>query len=96
MSSHAVLAAGLDNIIKWLTADDTTDRILFIDEANLEQKHALELFEGLFNKTPGILFDGKFYPVSSRHKIVFAGNYQHFAGRFQHEIFSRHGPRAKL
>lgn len=82
---------GIDNIQQWLSADKHKERILFIDEANLENPDKLRLLEGLFNKTPGILLDGQFHPLSPNHKIVFAGNYQNFAGRLQHELMARHG-----
>jgi hypothetical protein len=86
---------GLDNILGWLQADDNEDSILFVDEANLEREGALDLLEGLFNKTPGLLIDGVFYPVNrdgkNTKKVVLAGNYQHFAGRIEHRLFARHG-----
>jgi hypothetical protein len=82
---------GIENIKKWLTADDSKENILFIDEANLEQEGAWDLLEGLFNKTPGVPLEGKFYTISNKHKVIFAGNFNYFAGRYQHKFFERHG-----
>ena len=60
-------------MVAW--AMDTSDRwkVLFIDEANLSTKSWSEL-EGLFNKPPGILIRGTYYPLAFSHKVIFAGN----------------------
>lgn len=82
---------GIEKIKEWLEKPKEGEHVLFIDEANLEPDGAWDILEGLFNKKPGILLDGKFYPLSPAHKLIFAGNYNHFAGRHQHKFFERHG-----
>lgn len=79
--------AGIDKIEEWLEKGGA----LFIDEANIEQEGRWDILEGVFNQTPNILLNGKIYPITDKHKIIFAGNYGHFAGRFKHQFIERHG-----
>lgn len=85
------VSVGIENIKEWINDKTKTNHVLFIDEANLEPDGAWDILEGLFNKTPGILIDGKFHPLTPNHKLIFAGNYNTFAGRHQHKFFERHG-----
>lgn len=82
---------GVDNIKNWLRGKGDKDEVLFIDEANLERAGTWDFLEGLFNKTPGVVYEGQFYPLTKHHKVVFAGNYSNFVGRTQHRFFIRHG-----
>ncbi len=82
---------GLDHLPEWLDKKTNKEKILFIDEANLEREGAWDIFEGIFNKTPGILLNGNFHPVSEKHKVIFSGNYAYFEGRQCHHFFERHG-----
>ncbi|KTC76917.1 AAA family ATPase [Legionella brunensis] len=85
------LYQGESRLLDWAT--DTTDarKILFIDEANIGGRQWSE-FEGLFNKPPGLLIDGKYYPLTNKHKVVFAGNPLNYGGERQlAPIFERHG-----
>lgn len=74
-------------------AEDHSDKlkILFIDEANLSPRQWSE-FEGLFNKPPGILIDGHYYPLTDTHKVVFVSNPLSYGGeRTLAPFFERHG-----
>lgn len=65
--------------------------ILFIDEATLSARQWSE-FEGLFQTPRGILIQGKFYPLSEQHKVVFAGNPISYGDERQlASLFKRHG-----
>lgn len=68
-----------------------TRHILFLDEANLGNDE-WSLFEGLFENPPAILFEGKFYPLTRDHKVIFAGNpHQYGDERILAPFFMRHG-----
>jgi len=86
-----VFHVGIENIKQFLNAHDANMHILFIDEANLERDGSWDILEGIFNKTPGILIDGQFHPLSPNKKIIFSGNFSDYAGRHQHRFFDRHG-----
>ncbi len=87
---HAVYV-GIDQLNQWLADDSKNKPVLFIDEANLECEGSWDILEGLFNQTPGILLKGTFHPLTKDHKVVFAGNYNHFEGRTEHRYIKRHG-----
>ena len=78
----------------WATAAlDNTDSgwcVLFIDEANLSPKQ-WRIFEGLFQRSPGVLIDGVYFPVTPRHKVIFAGNPLSYGDRQTAALFRRHG-----
>ena len=58
----------------WASKRSQSDWIvLFIDEANLSQRQWSE-FEGLFHNPPGILIEGTYYPLTWKHRVIFAGN----------------------
>lgn len=85
------LYVGEDAIAQWASDDKPGRKILFIDEANLSQKQFSE-FEGLFNKNPTILIDGKLIPLSPEHKVIFAGNPLSYGDeRVIAPFFTRHG-----
>ncbi len=80
-----------DRIALW--ASDLSDKrkILFIDEANLSHRQWSE-FEGLFHTPPSILIDGKRYPLTENHKIIFSGNPVQYGDERQlAPLFQRHG-----
>lgn len=75
-SKHHLVFYGENAILDWLCTmvPEQGYCTLFIDEANITHQQ-WSLFEGLFNKNnPGVFYKGQFYPVSSQHKIIFAGN----------------------
>jgi|GEM_PF-1255157 len=76
----------------WASDHHTPGRkILFIDEANLSPRQWSEM-EGLFNNPPSILINGRYYPLSDQHKVVFAGNPLNYGGgRRLAPFFQRHG-----
>ena len=91
IGEHDVLYRGEQAMEDW--AKDCSDKrkILFIDEANLSARQWSDL-EGLFNNPPGIIINGTWYPLSDKHKIVFAGNPLNYGGgRNIAEFFQRHG-----
>ena len=66
-------------------------KILFLDEANLGTDE-WSLFEGLFEAPPAILFEGKCYPLTRDHKVIFAGNPHKYGDeRILAPFFMRHG-----
>jgi hypothetical protein len=74
-------------------ATDTSDKykLLFIDEANITPRDWSE-FEGLFHQPPGILISGVYYPLTHKHKVIFAGNPLSYGGeRKLASLFERHG-----
>ncbi len=79
------------NIKDWALDKSNKRKLLFLDEANLSSKQWSE-FEGLFNSPPHILVDGKLYPLSPNHKVIFAGNPVSYGDeRSLAPFFARHG-----
>jgi hypothetical protein len=77
---------GLDAIKNWAKASG--DPILFIDEANLSAEH-FHIFDNLAHGENTIWIDGESYTLSSKHKIIFAGNPKRYEGRFDPDLFKR-------
>ena len=80
----------LTSFEKWAKQDeDGKIKILFIDESNIEDRH-FTMFSPL--KEGGkkeIFYQGKFYPLDDRHKVVFACNPADYGGgRFEQKLFS--------
>ncbi len=71
--SNYQLFSGENQVQAWAMDSSAKIKVLFLDEANLSPRQWSE-FEGLFNQHPGILIEGKFYPLTEHHKVVFAGN----------------------
>ncbi|WED44179.1 DUF5617 domain-containing protein [Legionella cardiaca] len=85
------LYQGESQILAWAQDSSNARKILFIDEANIESRQWSE-FEGLFNKPPGILINGKYYPLTDKHKVIFAGNPLNYGGERQlAPFFAQHG-----
>ena len=77
------------NVLDWIQAKD--GGYLFVDEENLEENR-FSMFEGLFNKPPGILYQGTYYPLTEKHKVIFAGNPKSYGeGREIAPLFKHHG-----
>ena len=64
-------------------------KILFIDESNIEDRH-FTMFSPLKERgKKEIFYQGKFYPLGDRHKVVFACNPADYGGgRFEQKLFS--------
>ncbi|OGT16020.1 MAG: hypothetical protein A3B69_01550 [Gammaproteobacteria bacterium RIFCSPHIGHO2_02_FULL_38_33] len=60
--------------------------ILIVDEASLvgnvsgEGEGFLERFEGLYNRPPGFYWQGEYWPLTEKHKVVFAFNPASYGG----------------
>ena len=72
---------GLSQLPDWAKDNsDAANKVLFIDEANLED-HQLKLFE---NMAPGgsktILYQGSLYQLGDHNKVVFASNPASYGG----------------
>ena len=67
------LFSGESQLQAWATDTSDQTKVLFLDEANLSPRQWSE-FEGLLTQSPGILIGGTFYPLTEKHKVVFAGN----------------------
>ena len=75
----------------WAKDQTPGTKYLFIDEENITTRQWSEM-EGLLNKPPGILIKNIFYPLSSSHKVIFAGNPLSYGGeRKLSPLFERHG-----
>ncbi|MCL9682529.1 hypothetical protein [Legionella maioricensis] len=75
----------------WALDDSANEAILFIDEANITP-NKWSNFEGLFDVPPGIVIEGTYYPLTARHKVVFAGNPLSYGGERQlSPFFTQHG-----
>ncbi len=86
-----VLYIGESLLSAWAKDASSKRKILFVDEANLSEREWSE-FEGLFNNPPGILIEGHYYPLTSAHKVLFAGNPVNYGDeRKLAPFFSRHG-----
>ena len=65
--------------------------ILFVDEANFNVD-MLSIFEGLFFANQQLIIEDQVYPVTSKHKIIFAGNPLSYGEkREMAPLFKRHG-----
>lgn len=90
-STTSTLYQSEAKLLDWVLDQSDKRKILFIDEANLSPRQWSE-FEGLFNDLPGILINGTYYPLSSNHKVVFAGNPVNYGDeRRLAPFFVRHG-----
>ncbi len=86
-----VLYQGESQLLDWATDSSDKQKILFIDEANLSPRQWSE-FEGLFNKSAGILIQGQYHRLSEHHKVIFAGNPINYGDeRKLSPFFERHG-----
>lgn len=82
------LFIGLSSIPAWAACEGKP--LLFIDEANLQNTH-FSLFEGLYHRSPGIVYEGQYYPLDSKHKVIFASNPISYGGeRKTPTFFERH------
>jgi len=85
------LHRGDDAVENWAADQGKGLKLLVIDEANLSPSQRTA-FEGLYNKPPGILINGRYDLLSAEHKIIFAGNPLSYAGGRQlAPFFKRHG-----
>jgi hypothetical protein len=70
----------LDAFEKWANDKSEKTKILFIDEANIDDMH-FTMFAPLKKGGNGrVLYKGKFYDLSPNHKVVFAGNPKEYGG----------------
>lgn len=88
---HIKIFVGIKQLKDWASSQHAGLKILFLDEANLSAPESWDKFEGLFNQTVGLIIEGKFFPLTSQHRIIFAGNFTYYNGRNQHAFFKRHG-----
>ncbi len=91
-SEHCQIYHGLDEIEAFANDQSLNKtKVLFIDEANIGTNQ-YSVFEGLYQKPPTILVNGKIYTLSQSHKIIFAGNpLSYGGGRNLPSFFDRHG-----
>jgi hypothetical protein len=90
-SSDTKVLVGEDKLLDWAQDQSNGYIILFIDEANLLARDWSE-FEGLFYSPRGIVINKTWYPLSDRHKVVFAGNPLNYGGdRTIPTLYKGHG-----
>lgn len=78
-----------DKLLAWVKPGNK--KALFFDEANLFEQGAFDILEGLYGKPPRLLIRGEYYDVPPDNKLIFAGNFGHFAGRQSLNFIARHG-----
>ena len=85
------VGADTPNLQAWASQHNTADyHVLFLDEANLSQREWSE-FEGLFHNPPSILIAGTYYPLTYKHRVIFAGNPLSYGDERQiATLFQRH------
>ncbi len=88
-NQHPACHYGIDQLTQWLTDTRSGIKTLFIDEANITSRQ-WSMFEGLYNQSPGIFHQGIYYPLTSEHKIIFAGNPLSYGGERQLPTFFKH------
>jgi hypothetical protein len=85
--------------LAWLLAKPENDndlQILVIDEANLKATN-WQLLQDLLKQPPSIFYQGKYYPLSAQHRVVFAGNNKNYqAGRRELKIVERQAAKLTL
>ena len=90
LSPDDTLYVGVKNSEAWAKDNTSKRKILFLDEANLENE--LSKFNDLFNKQPSILLNGQFYLLTPNHKVIFAGNPATYGSeRHVAPLFEQHG-----
>ena len=74
---------------EWATDLSDELKILFIDESNIENQH-FTLFDALTGGgTDTILYKGKLYPLTDKHRVVFARNpHDYGGGRSSQKLFA--------
>lgn len=83
------------DIIAWAKHNTNQVPILFVDEVNL-QHSGFSLFEGLYHKKPGILYKGAYYPLTQKHRVIFAGNPNSYGGERREVLFLKRHPNRVL
>lgn len=87
LSEHTPVFLGDEHIKAWAKSGGG---VLFIDEANMNQKEWSE-FEGLFNMPPSIIINGEWFQLTEKHKVIFAFNPANYgAERKVNALFKRH------
>ncbi|PHQ78161.1 MAG: hypothetical protein COB66_09460 [Coxiella sp. (in: Bacteria)] len=91
IAHHPKCFYGVDHMTKWLECNSEDSRFitLFIDEANITSRQWSE-FEGLFNHPPSIFYNGQYHELTSKHKVIFAGNPFGYGGERQKPAFFEH------
>lgn len=88
LAPNLIIYHGIKSILNWIKQINGL-AILFIDEANLSKDDYL-IFENLARGERIIWLNGMRYELSPGQKIIFAGNPNHYEGRFQAELFRRY------
>lgn len=81
-AKHRHAHFGEKSILDWILDGTPGLKILFIDEANLTGREWSEL-SGLRLNPPAIFYQGKYYPLSKDHKVIFACNQESYGGERQ-------------
>jgi hypothetical protein len=85
------LFEGEQYIKAWAEDRTQAGSLLFLDEANLNPR-TWDEFDGLFNARPFILIHGVPYPLTDKHRVIFAGNPLSYGDERQlSSFFKEHG-----
>ncbi len=72
-------------LLAWLKNDGQGDiPLLSVDEANFMQPGMLNFLKGIRNGK--VHYQGEWYPITPRHKIMLTGNPEYFPGRHYHDF----------
>jgi len=82
---------GFKNIQEWVGNTQQAEYpVLFIDEANIDSGD-FSNYEGLFDKPPHMLINGKYVTLTDKHKVIFAGNPLSYGSRKMPALFNDYG-----
>lgn len=86
------LHVGESALRQWANDASPGLKALFLDEANMTDKQ-WSAFEDMFlNNPPGLMIGNEFVPLTTQHKVIFAGNpVDYSADRTLPRLFKRHG-----
>jgi len=82
---------GFKKIQEWVDNTQHAEYpVLFIDEANIDSGN-FSNYEGLFDKPPHMIINGKYITLTDKHKVIFAGNPLSYGSRKIPTLFNDYG-----
>ncbi|WP_133406486.1 AAA family ATPase [Parashewanella tropica] len=66
-------------ILKW--AKDRNPQLLVLDEANIAKEGVIATLAGLCREPKQLCYQGRIYPLTSKHRVILTGNPDFYAGR---------------
>ncbi|MEO8965377.1 MAG: hypothetical protein ABI370_11985, partial [Gammaproteobacteria bacterium] len=81
---------GPARIIDFLTDQSDTEKVLLLDEANMKEEGTWDFLKGLSADRKSVYYNGEFYPISNKHKVIVTGNPENYPNRSYHSFFQNH------